>query len=106
MLFWCVGITVSRSDLVFTVGDNASLNCSTDLDVVSIEWLYNYQVISTSSADNALQLVFNPVNDSIHSREYTCRITSPYGVQEQTVQAFVEGNLMKSVIYKLIINSY
>ena len=75
---------------MFTVGESASMTCSSDLDVISIEWLYNLQVVVTSTASE-LQLLFNPVNDSIHGQEYTCRITASYGIQEQTVQPFVQS---------------
>ena len=66
------------------------MTCSSDLDVTSIEWLYNLQVVSSSTASE-LQLVFSPVNDSVHGQEYTCRVTSSYGIQEQTVQPFVQS---------------
>ena len=84
------GLSIRRSSSVFTVGESASMTCSSDLDVTSIEWLYNLQVVSSSTASE-LQLVFSPVNDSIHGQEYTCRVTSSYGIQEQTVQPFVQS---------------
>ena len=88
-----LGITVQRSSYIFTVGESASLTCSSDLSVVSIEWLHNFQVLSTSTASE-LSLNFNPVNDSIHGNEYTCRITTPYGIQEQTVQVIAQSTLL------------
>lgn len=84
------GLSIRRSSSVFTVGESASMTCSSDLDVTSIEWLYNLQVVSSSTASE-LQLVFSPVNDSINGQEYTCRVTSSYGIQEQTVQPFVQS---------------
>lgn len=84
------GLNIRRSSSVFTVGESASMTCSSDLDVTSIEWLYNLQVFSSSTASE-LQLVFSPVNDSINGQEYTCRVTSSYGIQEQTVQPFVQS---------------
>ena len=84
------GLSIRRSSSLFIVGESASMTCSSDLDVTSTEWLYNLQVVSSSTASE-LQLVFSPVNDSIHGQEYTCRVTSSYGIQEQTVQPFVQS---------------
>ena len=92
LYFNCTGINIQRSNGVFTVGKNATLTCSSDLSVTSTEWLYNFQVVK-SSASSGLRLMFNPVNDNIHGNEYTCRITTPYGIQEQTVQLIVQGKL-------------
>ena len=56
------------------------------------EWLHNFQTVSSSdSSESELQLVFSPVNDTIHGNEYTCRTTTPYGIQEQTVQLIVQS---------------
>lgn len=84
------GLSIRRSSNLFTVGESASMTCSSDLDVISIEWLYNLQAVVTSTASE-LQLLFNPVNDSIRGQEYTCRITASYGIQEQIVQPFVQS---------------
>lgn len=72
------------------VGGSASLTCFSDLDVISAKWLHNHLVVGYSSKSE-LQLVFDPVNDSIHNKEFVCQNTSPYGVQEQSVQPFVQS---------------
>ena len=86
-----IGISIRKSGSILTVGENASLTCTSDLSISSIEWLHNFQVVNSSSSLPELELNFNPVNDSIHGNEYTCRVTSPYGVQEQTVQLVVQS---------------
>ena len=78
------------------VGQSASLTCSSDLDVSSIEWLYSGQVVARSMGEQELKLEFDPVNDTIHGREYTCRVTSPYGSQERSVITTVAS--MKPII--------
>ena len=88
-----LGLRVHGNQAIFTVGQQASVVCSSDLDVNMIEWIYNYNVVVQSSAVDQLSLVFNPVNDSIHSRQYTCRVTSPYGIQEETIQVTAESKL-------------
>ena len=88
-----LGLRIHGNQAIFTVGQQASVVCSSDLDVNMIEWIYNYNVVVQSSAVDQLSLVFNPVNDSIHSRQYTCRVTSPYGIQEETIQVTAESKL-------------
>ena len=61
------------------VGESAQLLCSSDLTVLSIEWIYDDHVI-TQSATDTVNLVFSEVNDSLHKRQYLCRVTTPYGV--------------------------
>ena len=89
-----LGLQVSMPDVVI-VGTVATLTCSSDLDVTMAEWLYNEGVVQSSTAPQA-QLLFNPVNDIIHNRQYTCRVTSPYGVQQQTITVTAEGRFMSS----------
>ena len=60
------------------------LTCSSDLDVTSVEWLYNGHVVAHTALPE-LQLMFGLVNDSVHGREYTCQVTSPYGIQQNIV---------------------
>ena len=76
------------------MGNDATLTCSSDLDASSVEWLYNGQVVVSSSGPQA-DLMFTPVNDSIHNTEYTCRVTNAYGTLEQSVTTLVEGNFLK-----------
>ena len=92
------GISIQRSSNIFTVGQISSLTCSSDLSGTSTVWLHNFQVVN-SSASSELQLVFNPVNDSIHGNEYTCRVTSPYGIQELTVQPIVQSKSQILIVW-------
>lgn len=69
---------------MFSVGEPGLLTCSSDLDVTSVEWLYNGRVVAHTALPE-LQLMFAPVNDSVHGREYTCQVTSPYGIQQNSV---------------------
>ena len=71
-----------------TVGDTVSIVCSTDLDVTTIEWITDGITMSNSS-NQSLTLVLDPVSNDHHNM-YTCRVTSPYGVQEKTVDITVQ----------------
>ena len=94
LIMLLLGLQVSMPD-VLIVGTVATLTCSSDLDVTTTEWLYNGGEVQSSTAPQA-QLLFNPVNDTIHNRQYTCRVTSPYGVQQQTISVTAEGRFMSS----------
>ena len=83
---------------VLIVGRAARLTCSSDLDVTMAEWLYNGGVVQSSTGPQA-QLLFNPVRDIIHNRQYTCRVTSPYGTQQQTVIITAEGGVSFNTTY-------
>ena len=71
-----------------TVGDTASVVCSTDLDVTTIEWIRDGVSVSNSSGQSLI-LVLDPVSVDHHNTQYTCRVTGPYGVQEETVNITV-----------------
>ena len=82
-----------------------SIVCSTDMDVTTIEWIrdgitvamgktilfmsgirYDFTVFKSSS--QSLTLLLDPV--SVYYRnKYTCRVTTPSGVQEETVNVIV-----------------
>ncbi len=72
------------------VGQTASLVCTSDLEVDSITWLYEGQTVS-SHVGLSGELLFSPVNTSIHGKEYTCRATTAYGILEKTVTVYVNG---------------
>ena len=85
-----IGLEVSGYSGQLTVGDYATIICSFDLEFTSIEWIYNNQVVASSSSPQ-IGLSFSPVNDSIHGRQYTCRVTTPYGLQQKNVTILVQG---------------
>ena len=80
---------VNFSNDVFYVGSSESVTCSSDLDATSIEWLYEGTVVASSST-GSVQLTFDPVTESIHQREYICRIsTVNNGIVEHNATIFV-----------------
>ena len=83
--------------LVFTVNSAQTISCSTDLDVIRLEWMRAREVVESSS-NQQLDLVFDPVNDTIHNQEYTCVAISPYGSQEQTFVLRSEGDYRSSIL--------
>lgn len=86
----CVGLEISGYSGQLVVGEHATISCSFDLEFLSLEWIYNNKVL-VSSSSSQIGLSFSPVNDSVHGRQYTCRVRTRYGVQEKNVTIFVQG---------------
>ena len=72
------------------MGTNLQLNCSSDLAILMAEWLYNDIVIAQNVGSEA-SLVIPSVDDSMHNRQYNCRITTPFGVQERNTTLIITG---------------
>lgn len=87
-----LGLQIAGYNGPLTIGESATVTCSFDLDFITIEWFYNGQMIASSSVSET-ELVFNPVNDSIHNRQYTCRVTTMFGTQEDSITITVQGNV-------------
>ena len=47
-----------------------------------IEWLRDNEVLVQTDSEFA-QLTIPTVNDSLHGREYRCKVTTPYGALEK-----------------------
>ena len=88
----CSGIHITGNDKPVPVGSDLELNCSSDLTILTAEWLQGEVVITESEGSGAV-LVVSEVDDSLHDREYTCRTTTPYGVQEVSTTITITGKL-------------
>ena len=78
----------------FTIGQSATARCMTDIPATMIEWLTNGSTIESATSIQQLNLVFSPVNDSIHNMVYVCRVTWMDGTQaDKNVTVRVNGNL-------------
>ena len=84
------GLQVTGLSDPVTVGDSLTVTCSFDLDSTSIEWLYDNEVVLTTTS-SLLPLSFGTVNDTVNNRQYTCRVVTPYGTQEETITIRVQG---------------
>lgn len=77
-----------------TVGENASISCFTDLIVQRVEWVFNDDVVMSSSGQQA-DLTFSPVQEYLHNREYTCRAVTQYGTLERQIIISVHSKFPK-----------
>ena len=65
----------------FKVGDSATATCKSDTPATRIEWItIGEEVIESAMSTQELDLVFSPVNDSIHNEVYLCRVTREGGM--------------------------
>ena len=88
-------------------GSSATLNCTTDLAVDTIVWLDMKENVLANGNDSLLELTVIPMD--INNLAYTCRVTSMFGVQNQTItlsilsEAIETSPVMLSVIIPTII---
>ena len=75
------------------MGNNTSITCHSDTQAEKIEWLsYENEVLFFLEMSQELILPLNPVNDSIHGKTYTCRVTrNGDEVAEQNFTVNVKG---------------
>ena len=77
------------------LGSSVLLNCSSDLDIPFMtEWLYNGVAVAQNLAADAL-LAIPVVNESLHNRQYTCRVTTSAGVLERNTTITVTSKLFR-----------
>ena len=86
-----LGLHITGHDTELSLGETATITCSSDLDIILIEWWNDGQMMNSSTGPQT-SLVFNPVNDTLHNIQYTCKVTTAYGTLEQTIAISVKGN--------------
>lgn len=75
---------VTGNETPLIIGGSSQFTCSSDLNPLMIEWLHDSEVL-VQTEDEYAQLTIPAVNDSLHGREYRCKITSPYGILEKNI---------------------
>ena len=82
-----------RNPELFIVGQAATLTCTSDLDDATALLLLDRDGMVVASAENSQSVIlnFDPVSDSIDSMQYTCRVVTPAGNQDQLFNIIVEG---------------
>lgn len=82
---WFVG------DSNVTVGENTTISCYSDLTVERVEWIFDGDVVVTSNDSQHLDLVFSPVQEFLHNREYVCKGVTSYGTLERRITVSVHS---------------
>ena len=70
------------------VSNSARFQCSSDLDVLQIQWYRDGNRVLVSTSDD---ITLDPISTDDNGANYTCRVTSPYGDQERSVVLDVKG---------------
>ena len=108
-MFMNAGVFIIRDE--FSVGESATASCKSDAPALMIEWLRDGMMVESAAFTSIqeLDLVFSPVNDSIHTQVYVCRVTRDGGngmtvtaVQNFTVN--VDGKIIVSINIFLLIS--
>ena len=87
------GVSVTGNDSPLTVGMVHTITCTTPIPSgAMLEWLNSVDVtLFSTSAMQTLDLVFSPVNDSIHGLQYSCRVTTSSFEAVETITVTVTG---------------
>ena len=92
------GLETSRSQDVFVVGQSASVSCTSDLGVSTVEWVDNNGVVVVSSSGSSAVLEFDLVEDRLHDNRYICRAMAIFGSQERDINIITEGIIISTVL--------
>ena len=95
MHFIHAGVIIEGSDQTYLVGSlNATITCVSDTDTEKMEWLRDDDVVIALMLNTTqLNLTFSPVNDSVHGKLFTCKVTRNTTVVEQNFIMSVAGAL-------------
>ena len=102
MCFLILAIEITSPPEIPTVGDTATFTCTSLLGQANmIEWLLvdgtSETAVDTRNDQATLDLVFNPVSESMNGRVYRCRVTIGGGTVDQDVTVTVEGEPFKII---------
>ena len=101
-LYFITGITLSGVNQALTVGQSATITCSTNIEVSSIEWRDQSTAVLSSATDQTVVEYSIPlVRDDLHGLQYTCKAVAGTTIYTETVQIQVVGKCMLK-IYKAL----
>lgn len=82
------------------MGSDVIISCHSDTVTENIEWLRDGdEPVAVMPMERKLDLLFSPVNDSVHGTVYTCRVT-------RNGSEVAEQNFTMNVIGKINSNSF
>ena len=91
-LYFITGITLSGLYQSLTVGQSATITCSTNIQVSSIEWRDQSSAVLSSATDQTeVEYTIPLVRDDLQGLQYTCRAVAATTIYTETVQIQVVG---------------
>ena len=89
------GITLSGLDPPLTVGQSATITCTTNIEVSSIEWRDETSAVLSSATDQTVVEYTIPlVRDDLQGLQYTCRAVAGTTTYTETVEIQVVSKFM------------
>ena len=89
------GITLSGLESPLTVGQSATITCTTNIEVSSIEWRDETSTVLNSATDQTVVEYTIPlVRDDLQGLQYTCRAVAGTTIYTETVEIQVVGKSM------------
>ena len=86
------GITLSGLESPLTVGQPATITCTTNIEVSSIEWMDQSSAVLSSATDQTVVEYTIPlVRDDLQGLQYTCRAVAGDTIYTETVEIQVVG---------------
>ena len=79
-----LGLQIIGNEFPLYIGQNSTIQCTSDLYPATIQWLHGDQVVVSSNSSEA-NISFTPVNESVSSMLYTCIAVVPYGTVEKNL---------------------
>ena len=94
-LYFITGITLSGLESPLTVGQPATITCTTNIEVSSIEWMDETSTVLNSATDQTVVEYTIPlVRDDLQGLQYTCRAVAGTTIYTETVEIQVVGKCM------------
>ena len=91
-LYFNTGITLSGLDPPLTVGQPATITCTTNIEVSSIEWRDETSTVLSNATDQTVVEYTIPlVRDDLQGLQYTCRAVAGTTIYTETVEIQVVG---------------
>ena len=60
-----------------------------------MEWIFDGSIIAETTKNQSINLMFTPVEEFLHNRQYTCRAVTSYGTLEKSVTISVLSEFVK-----------
>ena len=94
-LYFNTGITLSGLESPLTVGQPATITCTTNIEVSSIEWRdETFAILNSATDQTVVEYTIPLVRDDLQGLQYTCRAVAGTTIYTETVEIQVVGKSM------------
>ena len=93
----CAAISIT-GNMIFQIGDNARITCSSVVGNVMIQWSRGSDVVAQMSGVHQLALNFT-ANTSFNNTKYACTVIAPSFQESSSITIQVGGNSKSHLIF-------